>query len=55
MLQSAGFRGVDVSVRQFRPEDTALTAPFRRLHDARVLDRIGRIAGWYVIAQGRKP
>ncbi len=57
LLEEAGFTDVTSRVRQFRAEDTFLTARLARylppLRNPRVLDRIGRIAGWYVVASGR--
>jgi hypothetical protein len=44
-------------VRQFKAQDTPVTAflePFLPpLRNPRVLDRIGRVAGWYVMGSGR--
>jgi ubiquinone/menaquinone biosynthesis C-methylase UbiE len=57
LLRDAGFTAVTTRVRQFKAQDTPITAhlePFvRPLRDPRVLDRIGRLAGWYVIGSGR--
>jgi ubiquinone/menaquinone biosynthesis C-methylase UbiE len=57
MLIRAGFVDVTTAVRHFRPEDTFVTVRLARilpwLGDPAVLDRIGRIAGWYVIARAR--
>ncbi len=59
MLEEAGFAGVSTAVRHFQPTDTPVTHVLRRyvrkLEDPRVLDRIGRIGGWYVVARGVKP
>lgn len=58
MLVEAGFHGVRTEVRHFRPEDTPLTWLLRNrlgaLRDPRVLDRLGRIGGWYVVGRGRR-
>jgi ubiquinone/menaquinone biosynthesis C-methylase UbiE len=57
LLEDAGFTDVRSSVRQFKAQDTPFTALleplFPPLRNPRVLDRIGRLAGWYVIATGR--
>jgi hypothetical protein len=56
MLTEAGFERVDTDVRHFWPSDTFVTAMLeqrlRPLRDPRVLDRIGRLGGWYVIGRG---
>jgi ubiquinone/menaquinone biosynthesis C-methylase UbiE len=56
LMRSAGFRDVTVHVRHFHAGDTFVTAMLAdrvsMLRDAAVLDRIGRIAGWYVVARG---
>ena len=58
-LAEAGFAGVDIAVRHFQPTDTPVTYVLRRwvkpLENPAVLDRIGRIGGWYVVATGTKP
>ena len=58
-LEEAGFTGVSTTVRHFQPTDTPVTYVLRRfvrrLEDPRVLDRIGRMGGWYVVARGVKP
>ena len=55
-LVAAGFSGVTTTVRHFRPSDTPMTAVLagrlRAMEDPAVLDRIGRIGGWYVVARG---
>jgi ubiquinone/menaquinone biosynthesis C-methylase UbiE len=57
-LRSAGFEQVTVRKRHFRPEDSVLTGWLRRRfpspHDSLVLDRIGRVAGWYLVGHGRR-
>jgi ubiquinone/menaquinone biosynthesis C-methylase UbiE len=59
MLQAAGFDAVETTVRHFRAEDEwpwGYLEPYvHALRDPKVLDRIGRIAGWYVIGRGRRP
>ena len=59
LMQSSGFTGVAVDVRHFQPTDTPVTYMLRRwvkaLEDPSVLDRVGRIGGWYVVAKGVKP
>jgi hypothetical protein len=57
MMDAAGFAEVDIHARHFHLVDTPVTHPLRRLrwaHNGRVLDRIGRIGGWYVIGRGIK-
>lgn len=57
LLHEAGFATVTTSVRQFKAQDTPVTAFLEPLlpplRNPRVLDRIGRAAGWYVIGCGR--
>jgi ubiquinone/menaquinone biosynthesis C-methylase UbiE len=59
MFEAAGFEGVETTMRHFRAEDEwpwGYVEPYvRPLRDPKVLDRIGRIAGWYVIARGTRP
>jgi SAM-dependent methyltransferase len=59
LMEQAGFGSVEVRVRHDRAEDTLLTRwPSRRiaaLRDSDRLDRIGRRAGWYLIARGHRP
>ena len=59
LMRAAGFADVATSVRHFHPSDTPVTAVLagrlKALDDPAVLDRIGRIGGWYVVATGRKP
>ena len=58
-LGTAGFEQVETSVRHFNAGDawpTAHLEPFvPALRTPEVLDRIGRIGGWYVIGRGRRP
>ena len=57
LMSEAGFATVTSKMRQFKAQDTFITLmlePYLRpLRDPRVLDRIGRVGGWYVIASGR--
>jgi SAM-dependent methyltransferase len=59
LVKAAGFEGVDVAVRHFRATDTFVTSflsrRFAALRDPRLLERIGRKAGWYLVATGRRP
>ncbi len=59
MMRCAGFEEVATSVRGFHADDTMLTSSLAgrmpSLRDPAVLDRIGRRAGWYVIARGKRP
>ena len=59
LMRHAGFADVTTTVRHFQPTDTPVTYVLRRwvkaLEDPDVLDRIGRIGGWYVVATGTKP
>jgi ubiquinone/menaquinone biosynthesis C-methylase UbiE len=59
LMRAAGLVGVTTSVRHFRPENSRVTERLARrmtrLGDPAVQDRIGRRAGWYVIARGTKP
>lgn len=55
LLRDAGFRDVRTVVRHFHASDTPVTYALRRwsrLQDPAVLDRIGRIGGWYVAGFG---
>jgi ubiquinone/menaquinone biosynthesis C-methylase UbiE len=53
MLKSAGFESVQVLRRHLHPADSRL---IRRLHiPPGILDKLGRVGGWYVIGRGRKP
>src|SRR5262249_20242175 len=53
MLREAGFAEVSTRVRHFNPSDTPIThvlqGHLRALDDPAVLDRLGRIGGWYVV------
>jgi ubiquinone/menaquinone biosynthesis C-methylase UbiE len=57
LMHEAGFSAVGTEVRHFHARDTGPTLFLEPLlpplRDPRVLDRIGRAAGWYVIASGR--
>ncbi|MEA2358160.1 MAG: hypothetical protein QOI62_1420 [Solirubrobacteraceae bacterium] len=57
LLREAGFSAVTTSVRHFKAQDTGPTLFLEPLlpplRNPAVLDRIGRLAGWYVIASGR--
>jgi ubiquinone/menaquinone biosynthesis C-methylase UbiE len=59
MLRQAGFTRVEARVRHFNVSDTPITSilhgRLRALENPRVLDRIGRIGGWYVIGRGVRP
>ena len=59
LMVQAGFADAAVTVRHFQPTDTPVTYVLRRwvkaLDDPSVLDGIGRIGGWYLVASGRKP
>ena len=59
LMREAGFAGVTTHVRHFHAGDTFVTeklAPrVAALRDPKTLDRIGRAAGWYVIARGVRP
>ena len=59
MLEAAGFVDVKTHVRHFHAHDAfvvnRLSRRVARLRDPEVLDRIGRRAGWYVVAEGRHP
>jgi ubiquinone/menaquinone biosynthesis C-methylase UbiE len=56
LLREAGFSSVTTSVRHYQRSDTFVTdilAPrVRAMRSPRLYDRIGRAAGWYVIARG---
>jgi ubiquinone/menaquinone biosynthesis C-methylase UbiE len=59
LMEAAGFEDVRTAVRHFQPTDTPVTYVARRfvrkLEDPAVLDRIGRIGGWYVVSTGVRP
>jgi len=58
LLAAAGFVDVHTTVRHFNVEDTPPTAwaarHIRALRSPAVLDRIGRIGGWYLIGYGTR-
>jgi ubiquinone/menaquinone biosynthesis C-methylase UbiE len=55
LLSDAGFADVGTKVRGFNAEDTFVTGFLGRVpvSSALALERIGRVAGWYVIGSGR--
>jgi SAM-dependent methyltransferase len=59
LMRQAGFDPVEIVVRHFRAEDTVPTRWASRwlpsLRDPERLDRIGRRAGWFLVARGRRP
>jgi ubiquinone/menaquinone biosynthesis C-methylase UbiE len=59
LLRTAGFEQVETIVRHFNAGDawpTAHLEPFvPALRSPKVLDRLGRIGGWYVVGRGRRP
>jgi len=59
LVAQAGFVDVRTQIRHFQPGDTPITYVLQRwvraLKDPRVLDRIGRVGGWYVVATGKTP
>ena len=59
LMAAAGFADVRVAVRHFHPGDTFVTGLLDRwtglLEDPETLDGIGRRAGWYLVALGRRP
>jgi ubiquinone/menaquinone biosynthesis C-methylase UbiE len=59
MLDTAGFTAVTTHVRHFQPSDTPITSVLKgrlkALDRPDVLDRIGRIGGWYIVGIGRRP
>jgi SAM-dependent methyltransferase len=55
LLLDVGFSYVSTRVRHFQPNDTPPTAALRRLGwnpSPTTLDRLGRMAGWYVVGRG---
>lgn len=58
MLVAAGFTNVGTVVRHFNVEDTPMSAwaasRVARLSSPAVLDRLGRIGGWYLIGYGTR-
>jgi ubiquinone/menaquinone biosynthesis C-methylase UbiE len=57
-MRVAGFDQVTTTVRHYLPADTSITrllAPrIPLLRNPVLLDRLGRIAGWYVVGRGRR-
>jgi SAM-dependent methyltransferase len=55
MLLRVGFRTIAIGVRHYNYRDTMITAVlgsrFRIFRDPYLLDRLGRIGGWYVVAR----
>jgi 2-polyprenyl-3-methyl-5-hydroxy-6-metoxy-1,4-benzoquinol methylase len=55
LLERVGLQDVRVFVRHYRAADSPLTYAWRhRGLDPRLLDWIGRVAGWYIIGVGTK-
>jgi ubiquinone/menaquinone biosynthesis C-methylase UbiE len=59
MLEAAEFTGVRTEVGVFNTVDTPISDLLARrthlLDNPRVLDRLGRLGGWYVLGVGRRP
>jgi ubiquinone/menaquinone biosynthesis C-methylase UbiE len=58
MMSAAGLAGVEVEARHYLPSDTFVTQALHRrglLPGAPVLDRLGRVAGWYLVGRALKP
>ncbi len=59
MMETAGFEGVVVRSRHFRAADTMptrlLEPHWSRVRDQGTLERLGRLAGWYLVAAGIRP
>jgi ubiquinone/menaquinone biosynthesis C-methylase UbiE len=59
MLAAAGFTGIHTTVRHFKAHDTPLSYwaanRIKAFRSPAVLDRMGRIGGWYVIGYGIRP
>jgi ubiquinone/menaquinone biosynthesis C-methylase UbiE len=59
LMSDAGFDDVSTTVRHFRTTDTFIThllaGRIKALRNPKLLDRIGRSAGWYVVARGSRP
>jgi ubiquinone/menaquinone biosynthesis C-methylase UbiE len=58
MISAAGLDGVQVDLRHFLPSDTFLTLALHRrglLPGPPALDRMGRVAGWYLVGRAIKP
>jgi ubiquinone/menaquinone biosynthesis C-methylase UbiE len=59
LMEAAGFDEVTVHPRHFKPSDSFLTsilagAGVAGLQNSGTQDRIGRVAGWYLVARGRR-
>ena len=58
LMVQAGFGDARVVVRHFQPGDTFVTSYLAKripaLGSAALMDRLGRMVGWYVVAYGRK-
>jgi ubiquinone/menaquinone biosynthesis C-methylase UbiE len=58
LMSTAGFAEVRTAVGVFNTIDTPLSAALARrtrvMNDPRVLERLGRIGGWYVLGVGRR-
>jgi ubiquinone/menaquinone biosynthesis C-methylase UbiE len=56
LMRQARFQSVRIEVYHFKYRDTPVTAILGRriggLRDPRLLNRIGRVGGWYVVARG---
>jgi ubiquinone/menaquinone biosynthesis C-methylase UbiE len=56
LMSEAGFADVSTTVRHYNVSDTFVThilaSRISALRDPKLLDRLGRAAGWYVIARG---
>jgi len=59
LMEAAGFATFASTVRHFRTTDTFVTHLLAEripaLRDPRLLDRLGKAAGWYVVARGIRP
>jgi ubiquinone/menaquinone biosynthesis C-methylase UbiE len=57
LMREAGFREIHVHVYHFNYTDTPVTAVLGRvfgmMRNPQLLNRIGRVGGWYVVARGR--
>jgi ubiquinone/menaquinone biosynthesis C-methylase UbiE len=58
MMTKAGFADVSTGVRHFALANTFLTGwmagRIRAAENPQLLDRIGRVGGWYVVARGQR-
>jgi ubiquinone/menaquinone biosynthesis C-methylase UbiE len=58
IMRGAGFDEVSTTVRHYLATDTSITARLAprvaALRDSAVLDRLGRIGGWYVVGRGQR-